>query len=158
MLMPIREVFMRKALACLMAAIDVSPAAAADPQPPVEITKAWTPATSASGGDIPLFMTIANHGSEDDSLLRVRCPVAFFSELRTTDHGEGAPAGREIKSIPVPAKQTVKLAPGGYHLMLLKAKQPLKQGEIFSCSLAFKKAGSQDLQVTVAAENAQSAP
>src|SRR4051794_3218943 len=103
-------------------------------------------------------MTVASHGSEPDSLLRVRCPVANFSEQRTTDYGEGAPAGREIKSIPVPANQTLVLAPGGYYLMLLKTTQPLKQGDTFPCSLTFKNGGGQDGNVTVAPEGAQAAP
>ncbi|HEY4595112.1 MAG TPA: copper chaperone PCu(A)C [Thermoanaerobaculia bacterium] len=150
--------FVRQVLACLVAAFVASPAAAADAPPLLELSKAWTPAAGRTGADVPLYVTIANHGSEPDSLLRVRCPVANFSEQRTTDYGEGAPASREIKSIPIPANQTVVLAPGGYHLMLLKTTQPLEQGQTFSCSLTFKNGGRQDVSVTTAAEGAQSAP
>ena len=41
----------------------------------------------------------------------------------------------------MPANQTLVLAPGGYHLMLLKTTQPLKEGETFPCSLTFKNGG-----------------
>src|SRR5690242_20596907 len=133
-------------------------AAAADPSAPLEISKAWAPAVGRSGADTPIYMTIVNRRAEPDDLLRVRCPVANFAEKRTTDYGEGAPAAREVKSIPVPANETLTLKPGGYHLMLLKTTQALKEGEEFSCSLSFRKAGSQQLKVTVAAEGAQTAP
>jgi periplasmic copper chaperone A len=148
-----------KVLVCQLSACLVSAfAAAADAAPALEVSKAWAPAAGAAGADVPVYMTIANPGGEPDSLLRFRCPVANFTEQRTTDYGEGSPAGREIKSIPVPANETVVLAPGGYHLMLLKTTQPLKQGETFSCSLTFKGAGRQDVSVTVAPEGARAAP
>ena len=149
---------MRQMSAYLVAVLAVAPAFAADPSTSLEVSKAWTPAVGQSGADAPLYMTIVNRGSEPDELLRFRCPVAHFSEKRATDYGEGAPAAREVKSIPLPANQTVMLKPGGYHLMLLKTTQALKQGEEFSCSLSFRKAGSQQLKVTVAAEGAQAAP
>ena len=37
--------------------------------------------------------------------------------------------------------KTVKLAPSGYHLMLMPLKQPLKQGGTLPITLQFKKAG-----------------
>jgi periplasmic copper chaperone A len=144
------------ALAGIAGALAVS-AARAD-APSIEISKAWAPAAGAAGGDVPVYMTIVNHGAEPDSLLRFRCPAANFTEQRTTDHGEGAPAGREIKSIPVPANQTLVLAPGAYHLVLLKVTQPLKQGDTFPCTLTFKNGGRQDVSVTVATEGAKVAP
>jgi copper(I)-binding protein len=52
----------------------------------------------------------------------------------------------------------VTLTPGGSYVMLLETTQILKQGETFSCSLAFRKAGSRQIEVAVAAEGAQSAP
>jgi copper(I)-binding protein len=37
--------------------------------------------------------------------------------------------------------KTVKLAPGGYHLMMMDLKNPLKQGEKLPITLQFEKAG-----------------
>ena len=37
--------------------------------------------------------------------------------------------------------QSVDLKPGGYHLMLMGLKQPLKEGASFSGTLKFEKAG-----------------
>jgi copper(I)-binding protein len=44
--------------------------------------------------------------------------------------------------MPVPANGTAALAPGGYHLMMLELKQPLKAGESFAGTLTFEKAGT----------------
>ncbi len=44
--------------------------------------------------------------------------------------------------MPVPANGTAALAPGGYHLMLLELKRPLKAGESFAGTMTFEKAGT----------------
>lgn len=115
----------------------------------LQISKAWTPEAQIDG-DAPLLMTIANQGSEADSLLRARCPVANFLEKHTVDRGEGAPAMRAISSIPVPPNQTITLTPGSYHLMLLQLRQSLSVGQHFVCSVVFTKAGALDVGVEVA--------
>ena len=115
----------------------------------LQISKAWTPEAKV-GGDAPLLMTIANQGSEADSLLRARCPVANFLEKHTVDRGEGAPAMRAISSIPVPPNQTITLTLDSYHIMLLQLRQSLSVGQHFVCSVVFAKAGVLDVGVEVA--------
>ena len=46
------------------------------------------------------------------------------------------------------ARQNVKLAPGGYHLMLMDLKSPLKQGDKVPVTLEFEKAGKVKLRST----------
>ena len=47
----------------------------------------------------------------------------------------------------IPAGQSVTLAPGGYHLMLMDLKGPLKKGDKVPVTLAFEKAG--EVKVTL---------
>ncbi len=124
----------------------------------IEVSHAWTPALAAKGPDSPLFMTITSHAEAPDALLRVRCPVADFTEKHITDYGEGAPSLREVKTIPVPPGQSVILAPGGYHVMLLHTRQALIAGQSFPCTLAFQNAGSLEIEVRVAPEGARTPP
>ena len=102
----------------------IGPAFAADSLQ-LRIAKAQLPAVEQVGGDVPLLMAIINDGTEDDALLRVRCPFVNFSERHIVDRGEGAPAMRSIKAIPIPAKKTVELKADGYHVMLLQTRQKL---------------------------------
>ncbi len=113
----------------------------------LKITDAWAPALEKAGGDIPLSMTVQNESGSPDVLLRVRCPVANFSERHTVDRGEGAPAMRSIKSIPIETG-SVTLKPDGYHVMLLQTKQ-LVAGDKFTCSISFQKAGTKEVEVLV---------
>jgi copper(I)-binding protein len=114
----------------------------------LKIADAWVPALEKAGGDVPLSMTIQNESGDPDALLRVRCPVANFSERHTVDRGEGAPAMRAIKSIPIDTSGAVTLKPDGYHVMLLQTKQ-LTAGDKFTCSISFQKAGTMEVEVEV---------
>ena len=45
--------------------------------------------------------------------------------------------------------KTVKLAPGGYHLMMFDLKSPLKQGDKLPVTLEFERAGKVKLSFEV---------
>jgi copper(I)-binding protein len=149
------DALMRWAASGLVAA---APAVAADST--IDVSKAWTPAVDQPRVDAPLYMTVTNHGDAPDSLVRVRCPadLADATEKHATDRGEGGTAMREVKSFAVPAGGTVTLAPGGNHLMLLNVREKLREGQTFTCSVAFQKAGTIPVEVRVAPSGAKEAP
>jgi copper(I)-binding protein len=115
----------------------------------VKISQAWVPPAQQVGGDLPLSMTIKNEADTADTLMRVRCPVANFSEKHIVDRGEGAPAMRAIPAIPIAANSTIVLKPDGYHVMLLQTRQALAEGETFTCAVVFQKAGTIETEVHV---------
>src|SRR6478736_8977260 len=115
----------------------------------LQVTNARVPASDEIGIDLPLLMAITNDTAEADAILRVRCPFANFSERHTVDRGEGAPAMRAIKSIPIPENKTIELKQDGYHVMLLQTRQKLVDGETFTCAVAFQKAGTKETEVQV---------
>ena len=116
-------------------------------EPAIIVSQVWTNA-AAPGSDTVLFMTIKNAGASD-ALLRSRCTAAQFSEQQTVDHGEGFPSSRSVKSIPIAANDITRLGADGDHVMLLQTKQALVMGETFPCSITFREAGTQTIDVTV---------
>jgi len=115
----------------------------------LKVADAWVPTTEKVGADVPLLLTIHNEAGPEDTLLRVRCPVANFSERHTVDRGEGAPAMRSVRSIPIAASTTAVLKVDGYHIMLLQTRQPLAAGDKFTCAIDFQKAGTIETEVNV---------
>jgi hypothetical protein len=59
------------------------------------------------------------------------------------------------KGLAIEPGQTVKLAPGGYHLMMFDLKEPLKQGDKVPVTLEFEKAGKVKLSFDVQGIGAQ---
>jgi copper(I)-binding protein len=59
---------------------------------------------------------------------------------------------RPVQKIDLPARKTVKLAPGGLHIMLLDIKQPLKEGDMVPLVLTFQGKGKVPSTVKVEAQ------
>lgn len=62
---------------------------------------------------------------------------------------DGVNQMREIESLPVAAKQSVELKPGGLHLMLMRPETPLKEGEQPVITLKLKDGRSVPVTFTV---------
>lgn len=86
------------------------------------------------------FLTISNSGAEDQ-LLSVSSPVASRMEVHEMKMDGNVMQMRQIESLAIPAKGKVNLMPGGYHLMFIDLKEPLKAGDVVDIQLKFKKAG-----------------
>ncbi|MBP9158978.1 MAG: copper chaperone PCu(A)C [Sphingobium sp.] len=96
------------------------------------------------------FMTITNKGSREDRLLSGTSPVAAEVQLHTMSMDGGIMRMRQVEGgIAVPAKGKLELKPGGYHIMFMGLKRPLKQGERLPVTLRFQRAGSVTVQVAV---------
>jgi len=95
------------------------------------------------------FMVLRNSGKADDKLVKAASPVAEHVELHEHVMEDGAMRMRPVDGVPVPAGGSTALQPGGYHVMLIGLKQPLKEGERFPLTLTFEKAGTVTIEVPV---------
>jgi periplasmic copper chaperone A len=119
---------------------------------PLEINHPWARATAptapAGGG----FLSITNKGTTPDRLIAIRSTVAQQSQLHEMKMEGNIMRMRELDhGLAIPAGATVTLAPGGYHVMLIGLKTPLKQGSRVPVTLVFEKAGSIDIELDVQA-------
>lgn len=115
----------------------------------LHITNVWArPSTTSTGA---AYLTISNQGKSDDALISVTSSVAENTEMHEMTMSDMVMRMRKMASVPLPAGQAVNFAPGGMHIMLIGLKGPLKEGESFNVSLAFKNGGQVDLPVTVMA-------
>jgi len=114
-----------------------------------------TPAGARSGG---AYLTIENHGKDNDQLIRAASPIAASTELHTMRMEGDVMRMRAVTSIGIPAGSTMSLAPGGYHVMFIGLKKPLVAGDAVPLTLTFEKAGTIDVEVTVAPLDAAASP
>lgn len=132
-------------LLALWAGFAVGPATAQD----IVVTGAWARATPEGAANGGVFLTVENRGTVDDRLTRAAADVSRTVQLHTHVLEAGVAKMREVPAIDLPAGATVALKPGGYHVMLLGLKAPLKTGETFPLRLRFERAGERDVQVKV---------
>jgi copper(I)-binding protein len=114
------------------------------------ISQAWSRATPGGAKIGGGYLTIENKGSAADRLIGGSADIAAKAELHEMAVNNGVMKMRPLdKGLAIEPGKTVKLAPGGYHLMLLDLKRPLKQGEQVPVTLEFEKAGKVKLSLDV---------
>ena len=99
------------------------------------------------------FMVLVNKGGAD-RLLGISADVARSTELHEMKMENDVMKMRQVDGIDIGAGQTVELKPGGYHVMFVGLKAPLKAGERFPMKLKFEKAGEVTVDVTIDAPGA----
>ena len=99
------------------------------------------------------YLKLANKGPVD-RLVSATSPAAGSVEIHSMSMEGDVMKMRQIDAIELATGQTVELKPGGYHLMLMGLKAPLKVGEKFPLTLKFEKSG--EVVVTVNVEEPKS--
>jgi copper(I)-binding protein len=125
----------------------------------IKISNPWARATpkgaSVGGG----YMKITNTGTTPDRLVGGTTGVANQFEIHEMSMDNGVMKMRLLPNgIEIQPGQTVTLAPGGYHVMLMGLKEQLKQGDRFKATLEFAKAGKVDVEFMVEGIATQSPP
>ena len=145
------------AYAVLFAALFAMPARAEEVNAgDLVITQAWSRATPGGAKIAGAYLTIENRGSTADRLIGGSGNVAARVEVHEMAMKNGVMTMRSLdKGLAIEPGKTVKLAPGGYHLMLFDLKNPLKQGDKVPLTLEFEKAGNVNLSFEVQGVGAQ---
>jgi copper(I)-binding protein len=104
----------------------------------VTVGEPWVRATVAAQKATGAFMTLTS--VQPVKLVGVSSPAAGAVEVHEMKMVDDMMKMRQMQSLDLPAGQPVKLAPGGYHLMLLELKQPLKDGDKVPLTLEFEDA------------------
>jgi VCBS repeat-containing protein len=114
------------------------------------VADAWVRGTVAQQKATGMFAKITS--ASGGKLVAASSPAAGVVEVH-----EMAMEGTTMKmralanGLVLPAGQTVELKPGGYHVMLMDLKQPLKEGETVTVSLVIEGKDGQRETVEVKA-------
>lgn len=117
------------------------------------IVRPWsrpTPPTIALGA---VYFEVTNRGSRADALLAASTPVAASAEIHESRTVGGMMEMRQLAVLNCPPHATVKIEPGGVHVMLLGLRAPLAPGTDFPLTLRFASAGELTVQVHVSARD-----
>lgn len=133
----------------LVVALAAAPAALAQ----VAVMDPWVRGTVAAQKSTGAFMQLKS--ASDLALVGVSSPAAGIAELHEMKMDGGVMRMAAVKKVDLPAGKIVELAPGGYHVMLMALKAPVREGEKVPVTLTFEdKAGKRftmDVQAPVRA-------
>jgi len=108
----------------------------------ITIERPWSRATPSGAKVASGYFTIKNAGDAPDRLLSVTADIAGHTGIHQMSMSDGMMQMCKLTDgLAIPAQGSVTLEPNSYHLMFEDLKRPLKQGETFSGTLTFEKAG-----------------
>ncbi len=122
----------------------------------IQVDHVWS-RVAVAGHEGVVYLTITDTGAPD-ALTGVATPVAAMAGLHETINDNGVMKMRPVASLPITPGKKLTLAPGGYHIMLMDLKQPLKEGDSFPVTLSFAKAGQVTATATVEKAGAAAMP
>jgi copper(I)-binding protein len=90
-------------------------------------------------------------------LIKAESPLTPNVEIHNMSMKEGVMEMRAVDAVDVPANKTVSLKPGGFHIMLIKVKQPINKGDSVPLKLTFETPDKKFFSVDVAAKGQEKA-
>jgi periplasmic copper chaperone A len=115
----------------------------------IVVEKPWARATPKGAEVGSGYLAIQNNGAAPDRLTGGTADFATV-EIHQMSSDNGVSQMRELKDgLNIPAKGTVGLSPGGYHLMFTHLTHPLMKGESIKATLNFEHAGPVEVEFSV---------
>ena len=119
------------------------------PEDKIKINDAWMRPSSEKMATA-LYFAIENNSESADTLFQVDSNLAERVEIHET-YSEGEMMGmRKVNIIVIEGKSSFELKPGAHHVMLMKLKKEIKDGNTGEFILHFKQAG--EMQITAKAK------
>ena len=116
----------------------------------VTVSQPWVRGTVQGQKASGAFMQLKS--AEGATLVAAQSPVAGVVEIHEMRMESNVMRMRAIPKLELPAGQTVELKPGGYHVMLMDLKQPLKKGDTVPITLKLQGKDGKPQEVEVKAE------
>lgn len=99
----------------------------------VDVAEPWVRGTVAAQKATGAFMKLT--AARGGRLVGASSPVAGVVEIHEMKMENDVMKMRAITGLDLPAGRAVELKPGGYHVMLMDLKQPLKDGDTVPITL-----------------------
>ena len=122
----------------------------------LQIDHPWSRATPGGATVAGGYLVVKNTGTAPDRLVAATAPFAGRVEIHEMSMKDGVMVMRPLPDgLAIPAGGSLELKPGGYHIMFLDLKSPLKEGTLVDGTLTFEKAGTVPVQFKVEGMGAQ---
>lgn len=128
---------MHNAFRSVLATMLMLLAASACTRPNLLVTDAWIRATAPGGQVAALYLELRNDSLQSETLVAVETPAARRASLHETHTHDGVSGMRPRERIVIEAGETLRMAPGGLHVMLEGLERELRAGERIPVTLRF---------------------
>ena len=113
------------------------------------VQDAWVRATPPGADIAAAYMTLRNAGTTPITVTGVASPIAGHAMIHETKVEGGQSKMRPHEQLAIAPGATVKLQPGGLHVMMHDLKQPLTVGEKVPLVIQLSGGGTVEATATV---------
>jgi len=139
-----------RSLALLVMVLPTGLAAAGTDTKGLAVEQPWCRATPQGATVGACYVKISNSGKEDDILTGAAFDASQSVEIHEMRMDGDKMIMRAVKvGVVIKPGETVTLAPGGVHLMLMGLKEPVAAGSTHKGALTFAKAGNVDVEFKI---------
>lgn len=103
----------------------------------IVVRDAWVREAPPGAPVLAAYFTLENPGSKEDKLVAVRGADFDQIEIHATEIRAGVARMIALDALPIPPHALIKLAPGGYHIMLHHPRRALAAGMSVKLELHF---------------------
>jgi periplasmic copper chaperone A len=115
----------------------------------IEISDAWISEAPPTMTILAGYVNIHNRSGDAMTLLTVSSPDFSKIEIHRSVIKDEMVSMEKQVSLEIPARETVKLSPGDFHLMLFDPEKPLRSGDTATLSFSFANGDTQTIEAKV---------
>ena len=115
----------------------------------VQIVDAWAPPTIGTLRTGVVYFTLINSGGGEDRLLGLTAEGAGWAALHESKRDGDVIKMRPLDGLSIPPGATIRLKPGGKHVMLFDVVEPLVPGRKLLLQLEFARMGKVSVEATI---------
>ncbi len=135
-----------KRTALILASLSLVAAAAA---PKLQVSEPWVRESNPARSVSSAYMILINPTARAITITGVASPAAKVVEMHEMKTVDGTMSMRRVDEIVVPPRSSIKLEPGGMHLMMIDLLRPLPAGETCALTLTIKDGGTVTVEAPV---------
>ena len=113
------------------------------------LERPWARASIGTSRPGAAYVTIRNEGAERESLTGVSTEIAATAEVHETVTEDGVTRMQPAGTVEIDPAESVSLAPGGMHIMLMDLREPLVEGEALTLFLTIEGSGEVAVPVPI---------
>jgi copper(I)-binding protein len=115
----------------------------------LQISQAWSPPAPPTVDVHAGYFTIVNHSKKARVILAASSSQYEQITVHRTTLTDGVASMQSVASLPIAAGEQVRFAPGGLHLMMLRATGKRHEGDQFPITLHFQSGETLTFAMTV---------
>lgn len=115
----------------------------------LDIGDAWIKNLPASVPVRAGYLSLHNSSTRPQRIVALHSESFASVEIHETVMQDGMMRMQQVPELQIEAGETVQLAPGGLHLMLMQPAAPTRPGEVHRIEIEFDDGSRQSLQLTV---------